>query len=176
MPHRILRSDPVLRPRKGRAVRTLHVLGIAIAAIVMSGTSRAQRVVLGEFSDPVLQGPILDPIPPHHSYYDNSSTASYLIANSTDGTLAGLPPGQRQGSAISWGTPGFSYLQFFGRTLPSDPTKPFDLGTIEFGNGTALETLIFGATLTFYLGPAEPDALQRAFLIGSQRDRYQDHR
>ncbi len=140
-------------------------LVIVIVLSVGGTTSRGGLVVLGEFSDPVLQGNILDPIAPHVSYYDNSSSAVYLIANSTDGTVTGTPPGQRQGSGLRWGDNpgfdgGFSYIQFFGKPVPSDPTVPFDLGTLIFGNGTSvLQSLIFGATITFYIGPDEPNSI-----------------
>src|SRR5262249_40739068 len=48
---------------------------------------------------------------------------------------------------------------FFGKEVPADPTTPFDLGTVVFANGTsALDSLIFGASISFYAGLPEPNA------------------
>ena len=143
--------------RSVRVVVLLFPLTWAGAALADIGSG---SVILGVFSDPVLQGNII-PLAGGQSYYDNSQTASYLISNSTDGTLGGTPPGQQTGSQLTWGnTPGFSSLVFFGKPVAADPTTPFDLGTIEFGNGTSqLSSLIFGATMTFYLGQPGPNTI-----------------
>jgi hypothetical protein len=49
---------------------------------------------------------------------------------------------------------------FFGHTAPAITSAPFDLGTIIFGNGTSLlDSLIFGATMSFYIAPAVPNTI-----------------
>jgi PEP-CTERM motif len=84
--------------------------------------------------------------------YDNSGTAPASTIISADG------------STLQWGTNPptdvgtvFSTLQFTGDFLPlGDTTTPTQLGTITFTNGTsALTSIIFGATLTFYLDGIE---------------------
>ena len=51
----------------------------------------------------------------------------------------------------------FSDLIFFGGVIPADLTQSFQLGTITFANGTSdLNSLIFGATLSFYANTVNP--------------------
>jgi hypothetical protein len=136
---------------------TFAFVAVIALALVMPASAGivAGSVLVGEFSDPVLQGSII-PLAGQPSYYDNTSSAVYSVSNSTDPTLVGTPPVQHTGSQLNWGvlpgtTPDFSSLVFFGRPIPADPSQPFDLGTIEFTNGTSqLTSLIFGATLNFY--------------------------
>jgi hypothetical protein len=139
---------------------------LALSVLALAAPSQAGPIggetILGEFSNPVLQGSVLDPIPPDTGVYDNTSTAFDEIFNSTNGAVGGTPPSQQFGSVLIWGeNPGASSLLFFGHPVPADPTTPFDLGTLVFFNGTsALNSLIFGATITFYVGLPQPDAIQ----------------
>jgi hypothetical protein len=97
-------------------------------------------------------------------FLDNTGTAVFSISNSTDPTLVGTPPGQANGSALVWGAnttggPGtFSTLDFFGAPIPgTNLTQPFRIGRLTFGNGTSsLNSLIFGATISFYANSVNP--------------------
>jgi hypothetical protein len=99
--------------------------------------------IVAEFSDVVLSGNVAnDPATGDLTYMDNTGTAVYSIGNDV-GT----------NNDLQWGSPGFSELTFFGTgvSVPTDQTTPFLLGSLFFFNGeSALNTLIFGATLTFY--------------------------
>jgi hypothetical protein len=128
------------------------VLGVvALAATTFSPGGAAAAVsefqLTGVFSDPVYLGNILNtPAVGDKTSYDNSGTAPpYTIVS---------------GSTLEWGTNPpttvgtvSSELQFTGAYLPlGDITTPTQLGTITYTNGTSsLDTLIFGATLTFSL-------------------------
>lgn len=120
-------------------------------ATVMPGT------IIGVFSNVVTSGNVLhNPNISSQTYYNNSGTAVYSIANSTDPTLAGTPPLQSTGSALIWGDNNAgsgepSTLDFFGAQIPADSSSTFQLGRITYQNGTSsLASLIFGATISFY--------------------------
>ena len=58
--------------------------------------------------------------------------------------------------------PGFSELDFFGAAIPTDTTQPFNIGTLTFYNGTSdTNTLIYGATISFYAGSPLPEQFSR---------------
>jgi hypothetical protein len=145
---------------------------LVCAGVFLAGNSaqagQTGSVIVAAFSDPVLSGNLL-PLPGNPSYFDNTSTAFDFINNSTDTTLGGTPLLQQTGSQLVWGnSPGFSSLTFFGRPIPADPSVPFDLGFLAFGNGTSqLNSLIFGATITFYLAPPNSTLAPGTESIGS---------
>jgi hypothetical protein len=132
------------------------VLGLAAALCLLQGTASAtgtQGTIIGIFGSVVTNGFILhSPDLNSSTYFDNADTAFYSITNSTNPTLVGTPPGQATGSALVWGsTPDFSTLDFFGAPIPGDLSQTFRIGRLTFGNGTsALNSLIFGATISFY--------------------------
>jgi hypothetical protein len=125
---------------------------VALTAMTLSPTTGASATVaefqmMGVFSDPVYLGSILNtPAVGEKTFYDNSATAPASTIISSDG------------STLQWGTnpatpvgTNYSLLQFTGAMLPlGDNTIPAQLGTITYTNGTsALNSIIFGATLTF---------------------------
>lgn len=135
---------------------------IAAAANFCCGNMQAsvmQGTILGIFSNPVLTGSVADdPASGQSTYEDNTGTAVVGINNSTNPTLFGTPPEQAYGSVLVWGAnPGNSELDFFGAQIPANYASPFQLGTLTFTNGTsALNSLIFGATLSFYDNTVSP--------------------
>ncbi len=159
-----MRSRSALEARKGGAL----ALAAILAPLLAFGASAARAdgipaggTIIGVFSNIVTQGyvthyPALSS-PPY--YYDNSSTAAYSVGNSADTTLTGSGI-QATGSKLQWGvsTSGvapedsYSELIFFGGQVPADIHQPFQAGVITFLNGTSdLDTLIFGADLSFYV-------------------------
>jgi hypothetical protein len=108
-----------------------------------------QAQIKGVFSNPVYTGSVLNtPAVGQKTFFNNSATAPSATSISPDG------------STLQWGTnvpisPGTNYslLKFTGATVPlKDMATPIQLGAITFSNGTsALNSLIFGATLTFSL-------------------------
>ena len=131
--------------------RAALLSGAAAIALGFSIQASMATIVGGQvtavFSDPVYAGWIYnDPSVGLRTYMDSSTTAPpYFIDN---------------GNSIQWGgnftSPigtNYSTLTFTGATVPSSsPTTPVALGTISYTNGTsATGTVIFGATLTFYL-------------------------
>jgi hypothetical protein len=108
--------------------------------------------------DPTISSPPL--------FFDNSSTATYSIDNSADTTLTGAGI-QATGSKLQWGvsTSGiapedsFSELIFFGGQVPANIHDPFQAGVVTFLNGTSdLDSLIFGADLSFYVNSVSPES------------------
>jgi hypothetical protein len=149
------------------AVITALLCCSSVKANVIQGT------ILGIFSSPALIGSIAnDPALGQSTVLDNTNTAVYSINNSTDPTLGGTPLQQLTGSALNWGVltgssgpSTFSTLTFFGRQIPANINTPFQLGTITFSNGTSdLNSLIFGATLSFYDNVVSPSTF-----LGSDR-------
>ncbi len=161
--------------QSARAARKAATPALAslLGAVLALGASAARAdgvpaggTIIGVFSDVVTQGyvthyPALTS-PPY--YYDNSSTAAYSIDNSADPTLTGAGI-QATGSKLQWGvsTSGvapedsFSELIFFGGQVPADINQPFQAGVITFLNGTSdLDSLIFGADLSFYVNSVSP--------------------
>ncbi len=135
-------------------LKIMSILSVtALAATTLSVTNAAAVVpefqMTGVFSDPVYLGNVLNtPAVGESTLYDNSASAPASTIISSDG------------STLQWGTnPAtdvgtvFSQLQFTGAFLPlGDMSTPTQLGVITYTNGTSgLDTLIFGATLTFSL-------------------------
>jgi PEP-CTERM motif len=131
----------------------LSTIGLAMAlgasealaeGIVPGGT------IVGEFSMPFVVGDVgNDPTLGMFTNFDNSSTASVGMVNSTDPTLTGSGF-QQQGSVLTWGNnPGTSELIFFGGQVPLNPALPFKAGMLTYYNAdSALNSLIFGASLS----------------------------
>jgi hypothetical protein len=138
------------------------LFGAAAIALGFSTEASMATVVAGGqvtavFSDPVYAGYLYnDPTVGARTYLDSSSTAPPYFVNN--------------GNSIQWGgdfttTVGTNYstLTFTGASgVPSSsPTTPVGLGTLTFTNGTsAIGTVIFGATITFYLNGVELGADQ----------------
>jgi hypothetical protein len=135
-------------------LKVVSILGVAALAATTLSAANAAAVapefqMTGVFSDPVYLGNVLNtPTVGESTFYDNSGTAPGSTTISADG------------STLQWGTNPptdvgtvFSQLQFTGAFLPlGDMSTPTQLGTITYTNGTSsLDTLIFGATLTFSL-------------------------
>jgi hypothetical protein len=106
--------------------------------------------IVGVFSNPIVQGNVLnDPTVGTLTSFDNTGTALVGV-NSANAGCSGS-------NTLCWGSdPGsglplsqqYSELTFTGANV-TGPNQT--LGTINFLNGTsALNSLIFGATLTFY--------------------------
>src|SRR5262249_30687855 len=112
-------------------------------------------------SNPVFAGHVAD-----------GATGALTPQNNTGSSVVSITP---DATTISWGTftpngitsplgqpspsgcaaiaptPCASTITFTGATVPPDFTKPFQVGTITYTNGTSnLDSLIFGATLTFF--------------------------
>jgi hypothetical protein len=135
-------------------LKVVSILGVvALTATTLSATNAAAVVpefqMTGAFSDPVYLGNVLNtPAVGDSTFFNNSATAPASTIISPDG------------STLQWGTNPptsvgtvFSVLKFTGAFLPlGDMATPTQLGTITYTNGTsALNSLIFGATLTFSL-------------------------
>jgi hypothetical protein len=103
----------------------------------------AQGQIVGTFSDPIYSGTVAN----GGGAYNNTTTAPLTTTATTNYLQWGTnsPP-------ATHGTD-YSSLTFTGATVPlSGSLNPTTLGTIQFVNGTsALNSLIFGATLTFSL-------------------------
>ena len=156
--------------RYGKRRQAHSILLAAGLAVLGSGGLLANGLpvngtILGIFSNPVLQGNIANsPSLGQLQFYDNSSTATVSINNSTNPAVGGTPLQQTTGSSLVWGSAAdggsgtFSILNFFGGQVPADVNQPFQLGTITFFNGTSdLTSLIFGATLSFYDNVVSPE-------------------
>src|SRR5579862_9602513 len=129
-------------------VQCAWILGLAAVAVVLGGATIQADTVVGVFSNPVLAGTILNyPALNDSLYFDNTATAYSNISPDGSTLKWGVNPGSGLPDAET-----YSQLQFVGGTVPADPSTPFQIGTINFQNGTsALNSIIFGATLTFYL-------------------------
>jgi hypothetical protein len=140
------------------AINEGHAAGIGVGDTLLA---------VFEPSSVITQGFILNsPSLGATTFFDNSSTAMYSIVNSSDTTLVGTPPGQATGSKLQWGaSPSFSELIFFGSPIPAIFDQPFLLGRLTFHNGTsALNSLIFGATVSFY-----DNVVDTAHFLGSDQ-------
>ena len=118
----------------------------AIALFVGLLSVRANAIysgsISGSFSNPVLQGTVVDPLTRNLTFLDNTSTAVYTGAGT---------------NSIAWGAPtspppltGPSRITFAGNSFSGVlPGQIFDLGTVTYFNGTNINTtFIFGATFT----------------------------
>jgi hypothetical protein len=136
---------------KGYLKQGSHVLLALAVLILWQGGSAAQAdEIVGVFSNPIVQGNVLnDPTVGALTPLDNTGTALVGV-NSANAGCSGS-------NTLCWGSdPGsglplsqqYSELTFTGANV-TGPNQT--IGTINFLNGTsALNSLIFGATLTFY--------------------------
>ena len=145
-----------------RRSTSLSALAFPVLLAVGSGNAQAIEIasntVIGVFdpSSIVQYGNVLNnPNVGDLAFTNNTGTAVWSIANSSDPTLSG--GFQATGSTLTWGTNSpagpdtYSSLTFQGGQIPADPTQPFAAGKITFLNGTSsLNSLIFGATIDFY--------------------------
>ncbi|MGA2421027.1 MAG: PEP-CTERM sorting domain-containing protein [Candidatus Acidiferrum sp.] len=128
-----------------------HVLlALAVLTLWQGGSVAQADEIVGVFSNPIVQGNVLnDPTVGTLTSFDNTGTALVGV-NSANAGCSGS-------NTLCWGSdPGsglplsqqYSELTFTGANV-TGPNQT--LGTINFLNGTsALNSLIFGATLTFY--------------------------
>ena len=134
---------------KGNLTAKLRILPALALLALWQGSSTARAdipagdTIVAEFSNLVLSGNVAnDPATGNLTFFNNSGTAVSSISSDV-GT----------NNEISWGSGGTSDLIFFGTgvSVPTNQTSPFAIGTLFFFNGeSALNSLIFGATLTFY--------------------------
>jgi len=143
----------------------LNVLKAALAATPFAiGVPYAALAdtIEGIWANPVLSGTIIDPVTHVLTGFNNTGTYVASMTNGVAGSTiqwgtyntAGItnPPHvpDTAGCAVLAPTPCQSVVTFVGNTIPADPTVPFTIGTFTFTNGTSnLDSLIFGATLTF---------------------------
>jgi len=128
-----------------------HVLlALAVLTLWQGGTVARADQIVGVFSNPIVQGNVLnDPTVGTLTSLDNTGTALVGV-NSANAGCSGA-------NTLCWGSdPGaglplsqqYSELTFTGANV-TGPNQT--IGTINFLNGTsALNSLIFGATLTFF--------------------------
>ncbi len=128
-----------------------HVLlALAVLTLWQGGSVAQADQIVGVFSNPIVQGNVLnDPTVGTLTSFDNTGTALVGV-NSANAGCSGS-------NSLCWGSdPGsglplsqqYSELTFTGANV-TGPNQT--IGTINFLNGTsALNSLIFGATLTFY--------------------------
>jgi len=127
---------------KFRILPVLAVLGLWQGSAIVRADIPTGDQIVAEWSNVIVTGNVAnDPATGNLTYMDNTGTAVYTIGNDV-GT----------NNSLTWGSPGASELIFFstGVSVPADQTN-FAVGSLFFFNGTSdLDTLIFGATLTFY--------------------------
>jgi hypothetical protein len=123
----------------------------ACGASTAASATAAEDQIVGVFSDPVYIGYL----------YNNPTVGQKLYADYSAGAPATtfISP---DGGTVQWGTntappnvgTPYSTLTFSGDFVPdTDQTTPIQLGSITYANGTSNgNSVIFGATLTFYLG------------------------
>lgn len=126
------------------------LLALAVLLVLQGGTVAQADQIVGVFSNPIVVGNILnDPTVGTLTATDNTGTALVGV-NSANAACSGT-------NTLCWGSdPGsglplsqqYSELTFTGANV-TGPNQT--IGTINFLNGTsALNSLIFGATLTFF--------------------------
>ncbi len=130
-----------------------HVLlALAVLLVLQGGTVAQADQIVGVFSNPIVAGNVLnDPTVGTLTAMDNTGTALVGV-NSANAACSGT-------NSLCWGSdPGsglplsqqYSQLTFTGANVNPEGGNQ-SLGTISFLNGTsALNSLIFGATLTFF--------------------------
>jgi hypothetical protein len=132
----------------------LSALLSAIAVLVGTPWAQASPSYTGNFvatwSDPVLSGNIIDAATGTSSPLDNSATAACSLAGCPNGV--GFTPGP---TTVAWGANAASSdVTFDGHFFTAAEGEVFDMATITYFNGTsALNSLIFGATLNLTFNP-----------------------
>jgi hypothetical protein len=148
---------------KWSLTHSIRVLTLALLALWQAApTAQAGSVtIVAVFSNPVLMGGILnDPSVGVTTYSDNTVSAATGAVSSTTDPVCASSSGLCWGTNTPSGPDTYSELSFAGATVSSIPSGQFQIGTITFLNGTsALNTLIFGATLSFYENSVSPSNL-----------------
>ena len=136
-----------------RQIVAISLFG-AVALLATTG-AQAGGPFSGNFvatwSDPVLSGNIIDAATGIPAFMDNSATAACSITGCP--SSATFTPGP---TTLAWGANAASSTLNFDGHFFSDVAEgdTFDMGTITYFNGTsALNTLIFGATLNLTYMP-----------------------
>src|SRR5262249_48307007 len=134
----------------------LSVLAFVTLTLLAAQTKSDADTIVGMWSNPVFAGHVAD-----------GATGALTPQNNTGSSVVSITP---DATTISWGTftpngitsplgqpspsgcaaiaptPCASTITFTGATVPPDFTKPFQVGTITYTNGTSnLDSLIFGA-------------------------------
>lgn len=147
-------------------MRILSLGSYAVMALAFAGAPQSHAgTIEGIWSNPILAGNIIDATSGALSFHNNTASAVSSISNGISSAIswgtwnsAGItnPPGVPDtvgcaALAAGFGVPCQSTITFTGNTLPADTLVPFSLGTLTYSNGTSnLDSLIFGATLTFF--------------------------
>lgn len=129
------------------------LLALAVLLVLQGGSVAQADQIVGVFSNPILAGNVLnDPTVGTLTAMDNTGTALVGVNSAGGAACSGS-------NTLCWGSdPGvgldpsqqFSQLTFTGANVNPEGGNQ-SLGTISFLNGTsALNSLIFGATLTFF--------------------------
>jgi hypothetical protein len=136
-----------------RQIVAISLFG-AVALLATTG-AQAGGPFSGNFvaawSDPVLSGNIIDAATGIPAFMDNSATAACSITGCP--SSATFTPGP---TTLAWGANSASSTLNFDGHFFTDVGEgdTFDMGTITYFNGTsALNTLIFGATLNLTYMP-----------------------
>lgn len=133
----------------------LFALLSAVLTLVGVQTVQASPSYTGNFvatwSDPVLSGTIIDAATGIGSPLDNTSSAACSLAGCPNGV--GFTPGP---TTVAWGVNASSSdVTFDGHFFTAAEGEVFDMATITYFNGTsALNSLIFGATLNLTFEPS----------------------
>jgi hypothetical protein len=131
---------------KNRAPGSRIPLVLTFFLLWQGGVAAQADVISGVFSNPVLLGSLL-----------NDPNVGDLLSQNDSATAADST--SNHGSTLSWGSSAtlppaqaFSQLTFVGNAPSATPHAPFQVGTINYLNGSSDNgTGIFGATLSFYL-------------------------
>jgi hypothetical protein len=124
-------------------VFTFALVGCCVIWSAPATALIVEAQIIGTFSDPIYAGTVAN----GGGLYDNSTTAPPTTSATTNSLQWGTEP------TVPTNGTNYSSLTFTGTTVPlSGSPTPTTLGQITYVNGTsALNSLIFGATLTFSL-------------------------
>jgi len=129
----------------------------ASPANAVASVTNYTGAVTGTWSDPVPSGVLIDGATQATSFLDNTATANCSLAGCAFNTHPAPP------NTVIWGTntgvtPDHSTITFDGAPFTSVASgQSFKLGTLTYENGTsALESIIFGATLTISIALTDP--------------------
>jgi hypothetical protein len=129
------------------------LLALAVLTLWQAATVAQADQIVGVFSNPILAGNVLnDPTVGNTVAFDNTGTAAVGVnsANAACSASNTLCWGTDPGSGLPVGQQ-YSELTFTGAQINVTAGFTQVLGNIKYVNGTsALDSLIFGATLTFY--------------------------
>jgi hypothetical protein len=141
--------------------------GYAVIALALAVAPQSHAgTIEGIWSTPILAGNSTDAVTEAHTFQNNTISAVDSISNSAGGSTTNWgtyntngvtnPPGVPDIAGCTFlfannnGLPCQSTITFAGNTLPANTANPFTIGTLTYTNGTSnLDSLIFGATLTF---------------------------